>query len=140
MTFIVATNVITSRPPERRPTGTPHARANMLQDVENKTQFKFLPDDSELRLIRDALPHLGIVQLDSGERLIVKDGTEVLIPRAARKNLISVLHLTQLAVDSMLLQCKSRIFWPGMKKDLEACYRECQECALNKNSKPQKKN
>ena len=28
MTFIVATNVIFSRLPERRPTGTPHARAN----------------------------------------------------------------------------------------------------------------
>ena len=28
--FLVATNVITSRPPERRPTGTPHARANSL--------------------------------------------------------------------------------------------------------------
>ena len=27
MTFIVATNVISSRRPERRPTGTPHARA-----------------------------------------------------------------------------------------------------------------
>ena len=30
MTFIVATNVIASRPPERRPTGTPNARANYL--------------------------------------------------------------------------------------------------------------
>ena len=30
MTFIVATNVIASRPPERRPTGTPHARADYL--------------------------------------------------------------------------------------------------------------
>ena len=28
MTSIVATNVVGSRPPERRPTGTPHARAN----------------------------------------------------------------------------------------------------------------
>ena len=28
MSFLVATNVIASRPPERRPTGTPHARAN----------------------------------------------------------------------------------------------------------------
>ena len=27
MTFIVANNVVSSRPPERRPTGTPHARA-----------------------------------------------------------------------------------------------------------------
>ena len=65
----------------------------------------------------------------------MKDGSEVLIPKAARKNLINVLHLTHLAVDSMLLQCKSRIFWPGMKKDLEACYRDC---TLHKNSKPKK--
>ena len=27
--FIVATNVIASWPPERRPTGTPHTRANL---------------------------------------------------------------------------------------------------------------
>ena len=27
MTFIVATNVVASQPPDRRPTGTPHARA-----------------------------------------------------------------------------------------------------------------
>ena len=28
MSFLVATNVIASQPPERRPTRTPHARAN----------------------------------------------------------------------------------------------------------------
>ena len=27
MSFLVATNVVASRPPERQPTGTPHARA-----------------------------------------------------------------------------------------------------------------
>ena len=27
---LVATNVVASRPPERRPTGTPHARANCV--------------------------------------------------------------------------------------------------------------
>ena len=30
MSFLVATNVVASRPPERRPTGTPHARAKIL--------------------------------------------------------------------------------------------------------------
>ena len=110
---------------------------NMPQNVENKTDFKFLPEDSELRLIKDSLPRLGIVQLDSDERLIVRDGNEVLIPKPARKNIIKTLHLTHLAVNSMMLQTKSRIFWPGIRRDLD---RECQECALNKNSKPQKKN
>ena len=30
MSFKVATNIIAIRPPERRPTGTPHARANCI--------------------------------------------------------------------------------------------------------------
>ena len=33
MTFIVATNVVASRPPEHRPTGTPHARAKIVKDI-----------------------------------------------------------------------------------------------------------
>ena len=35
MIFIVATNIVTSRPPERRPTGTPHARANLVSNNKN---------------------------------------------------------------------------------------------------------
>ena len=38
MTFIVATNVIASRPPERRPTGTPNARANNLRTYKTWLQ------------------------------------------------------------------------------------------------------
>ena len=31
MSFLVATNVVASRPPESRPTGTPHARAKITK-------------------------------------------------------------------------------------------------------------
>ena len=42
MTFIVATNVVASRPPERRPTGTPHARAKKIGPIENfQERFPF---------------------------------------------------------------------------------------------------
>ena len=33
MMFIVATNVVASWPPENRPTGTPHARANKVDKI-----------------------------------------------------------------------------------------------------------
>ena len=33
--FLVATNVVASRPPERRPTGTPHARAKKERNGES---------------------------------------------------------------------------------------------------------
>ena len=48
MMFLVATNVVASRPSERRPTGTPHARANRppihasLDNFTKELSFSFL--------------------------------------------------------------------------------------------------
>ena len=75
----------------------------LLQHVENKTDYKHLTDDSELRMIRDSIPRLGIVELDTGARLIVRDATEILIPKTARQGIIRILHLTHAAVDTMVL-------------------------------------
>ena len=81
-----------------------------------------------------------MVELDSGEHLVVRDGTEVLIPKSARKDVINTLHLTFSATNTMVLQTKSRLFWPGIRSDLDTFHNQCQECAWNRNSKPQKKN
>ena len=53
MTFIVATNVVATRPPERRPTGTPHDHAKnestllsgtfKLSENKGVLLFSFLP-------------------------------------------------------------------------------------------------
>ena len=42
MSFLVAINVVASRLPERRPTGTPYARAN----IDVKISFCFIVDFS----------------------------------------------------------------------------------------------
>ena len=39
-------------------------------------------------MIRDSLPRLGIVELDTRARLVVRDGTEILMPKAARQEII----------------------------------------------------
>ena len=49
MTFIVATNVIASRPPERRPTGKPHAPANL------GTSRHFHKENLDLQIDYDSL-------------------------------------------------------------------------------------
>ena len=56
-------------------------------------------------ILPNAYGHKAV--LDSGERLIVRDGNEVLIPKPARKNIIKTLHLTHLAVNSIMLQTKA---------------------------------
>ena len=40
----------------------------------------------------------------------------------------------------MMLQTKSRLFWPGIRSDLDSFYNQCQECTLNRISKPQRQN
>ena len=75
-----------------------------------------------IRLIRDSLPRLGIVELDTGARLVVRDGTDILIPRAARQEIIRILHLTHAATDTMMLQTKNRLFWPRMRAELDSHY------------------
>ena len=41
MSFLVATKVIASRPPKHQPTGTPHARANLLYGGGGHQKFVF---------------------------------------------------------------------------------------------------
>ena len=78
-------------------------------------------------MIRDSLPCLAIVELDLGERLGVRDGTEILIPKTARKEVIKTLHLTHTATNTMMLRTKSRLFWPVMWAELDSFYNPCQE-------------
>ena len=120
--------------------GTDFEYTELLQHLENRTDWKFLPESCELKAMRDLLPRLGIVELESGARLVVKDGSEILIPKSERKEIIRLLHLTQAAPETMLLQMKSRIFWPRQRQDLETHYKECKQCTENRISRPQMKN
>ena len=40
MTFLVVTNVVASRPPERRPTGTPTAHAKIILKKEGLREIR----------------------------------------------------------------------------------------------------
>ena len=72
MSFLVATNVVASRPPERRPTGTLHARANifswlpfsvfcMLTEIFDLYDNSGIVDPTEWLLTQNMLPESMIV-------------------------------------------------------------------------------
>lgn len=66
----------------------------MLNDIENRTPAKELQEDSELRNISGLLKELGTVVMPDGTRLIVRDGTEILVPVGERQRILETLHLT----------------------------------------------
>ena len=77
---------------------------------------------------------MAFVTLDAGTPLIMKDKIEILIPLSQRKHIVDPLHCSHSAADSMILQCKRKIYWPEMKKLLQKKYEECEQCQQHKAS------
>ena len=86
------------------------------------------------------MPRLGICELSDGNRLIVRNGGEVLIPKSARAEIIRTLHISHPATETMLNQTKNKIFWPKMREELQKFYETCEACIVHRNSRPQNSN
>ena len=104
------------------------------------TQISELPILTELRVLGDSLARLGIVELRDGHQLIVRDGSEVQIPKSAREEIIRTLHISHPATETMINQTKNKIFWPKMREQLKHFYESCDACTMHRNSRPQKSN
>ena len=57
----------------------------MMNHIENKVDLAELPANCDLRKGSGGLNNISLVELDSGTRLIVKDETEILIPKSMRE-------------------------------------------------------
>ena len=53
--------------------------------------------------MNDFRDRMSLVTLDGGNRLIVTDETEILIPKEQRQQIIEMLHFSHSAADSMIL-------------------------------------
>merc|ERR1711905_4521 len=67
--------------------------------------------------------------MNNGDRLIAKDSA-VYIPASERDHMVATLHLTHASADSMLLNAKDRVWWPGIRAALHKKYSECKECSM----------
>ena len=106
----------------------------MMNHIELDTDFDDIAPDCELKQMKEFRDRMSLVTLDGGNRLIVKDKTEIQIPRGQRNQIIETLHFSHSAADSMILQCKRKIYWPGIKQALKKKYEECEACQQNKAS------
>ena len=103
----------------------------MLSLVEERTPPGEIPPDSELKAIEGTLSELRVVHLPSGDRLLCKDSA-VFVPKAARQNILSTLHLVHHAPGSMIANTKGRVYWPQMRSQIHQIYNSCVECSHHK--------
>ena len=113
---------------------------NMMNQIEDKIENRNLPEDSELRQLSGCRNQLSLIEMGNGTRLIVKDESEIMIPKTMREEMTRVLHLSHQGDIAMLNQAKQKIFWPGMRRDLKKIYDDCPTCQENKTSKANEDN
>merc|ERR1712081_133426 len=107
----------------------------MVSAIKEKVNPREIKEESELKKIEGSLQSLSLYQTKEG-KIIVRDGQEILIPKAYREEILRELHSTHLSDASMLNLAKSKLYWPGLKKDLRRVYKSCNECLTNSISKP----
>ena len=90
----------------------------MMNSIENRTPLKDIP-----AAIGSVLKNLSVKDLNNWTRIIVRDDTEVYIPKGERPEIMRILHNTHVSDDTMSRQCKSRLFWPRLRADLHKLYR-----------------
>ena len=107
----------------------------LIHHVENRTDIKYVEENSEMRQIGLASKELAIFTCKNGFKLVVRNGVELYIPAMARKEILAELHSTHLATAGMKQQATNTIFWPMISKDLESVYKTKAKSKSNVNSK-----
>ena len=75
-----------------------------------------------------------------GHKLIIRNDSEILVPKQVREKMCQTLHFTHLSDEMIMKQAKDKIFWPNMRSELRKVYDTCQEYRTNSPSKAQEHN
>ena len=73
----------------------------MMNYLECDTEYNDIDPNCELKQMKEFMYRMSVVLLDTGTRLIVKDETEILIPKSLRKQMMDISHFSHAAGQSM---------------------------------------
>ena len=85
------------------------------------------------KLLQPYWPFRDELSIEDG--LIVK-GTRVIIPEAARKDVLNSIHEGHQGSEKCKLRAKTCVYWPKINKDIENLVANCDICNLMKNQQP----
>ena len=93
------------------------------------------PTDNEFAPYRSFWQRLGL-QGEAENILVVLDGHKVVVPLAARREILRLLHLPHCGEIKTLTTARQLYYWPGMSNSIRQVTRECQSCQAEQPSQP----
>ena len=73
-------------------------------------------EGSELKKIQCQFNNLSLFETDKGE-VIIRDSTDILVPKEYRKTLLDELHSTHMSDLSIMNFARGHFYWPSLKND-----------------------
>ena len=86
-----------------------------------------LPPNHPGRAYKSFWDDLSVVG-EVGCDIIVYDGTRVVIPTDARKQILKMLHISHSGITKTRKAAQQLYFWPGMSNDIKQMVENCEEC------------
>ena len=71
------------------------------------------------------------------DTILVRDGTRIIIPLAARKSILQLLHVPHMATSRTRKAASRRYFWVGMADEVKKMCEGCQTCRERAPSRPE---
>ncbi len=63
-----------------------------------------------------------------GQRLLVLDGTKIIVPGISRERLIKLLHASHSGITKTMSLASSLYYWPGMTNEITQFIKNCNQC------------
>ena len=95
-----------------------------MQAIKTDAEFEHLPSHHPAQQLLSISTQLSLDKLGEAD-VIMLDGSRIVVPRGARKNIIKELHHAHLGLTKTYKTAKQLYFWPNMKeelrKEIDAC-------------------
>ena len=97
-----------------------------------KSKPEKLEDNDVLKKYEGFLSEISLFLVeDTNKEVLIRGGSELIIPSGLTKELVSILHETHLSSASMKRQAREKFWWPSMSSELDEAYKSCKSCSEN---------
>ena len=97
----------------------------IVEFIRSGEEVKKSPVNHPVRAMAAMQQVMGIEETAKGPVVMV-EGTRVMIPRGARKQMLALLHESHLAEGAMIATARRLWWWPGLNNEVRDLYRNCQ--------------
>ena len=108
--------------------------SQIYKALKTNKQVENLPPNHPARQYKNVWHDLSLYA-----SLVILEGQRIVVPRASRQKILSLLHQAHAGIQRTREQAKRHYYWPGMSSAVKQIIELCDDCQALRPSKPKEK-